>query len=338
VSGRRSAVPPPRDDEEHEDELEELDEQHQDEPEEAEEEYEDGRLRRGRGRSPVSSKVVYGLGIASLVLGIGAFVLSLVPCVGIVGLPIAAVGLLLGLVGGIIAIEQKRSGIGFPIAGSATSVLALLVGGIWLALGYGLANRPQKDQKAAQTVSPLSPVDTGRSVRGAPSSAASPPSSKARDLPPSEPEWADASKQAAQQGEVRVRVSGVRIDLVALKGLTGNRTSKDKLLQIDLTIDNLSATKLVHLRGWGGAEFEGFPSLQDNFKNSYRKVSFGIFDRPVGQVERNDDIYPGKSITDVLIFDVPVQGIQYLRLSLPAENFDEEAELRFQIPATMIRQ
>ncbi len=62
-----------------------------------------------------------------------------------------------------------------------------------------------------------------------------------------DPDYIDASKQAAQQGEIRVSVSSVRIGKVKLKGVRESGESKDDLLQIGLTIENLSKTKLVHL-------------------------------------------------------------------------------------------
>jgi len=37
------------------------------------------------------------------------------------------------------------------------------------------------------------------------------------------------------------------------------------------------------------------------------------------------------------VFEPPVQGIEYLRLALPASNLDKKGVIRFEIPATMIR-
>ncbi|MCI0455800.1 MAG: DUF1559 domain-containing protein [Gemmataceae bacterium] len=74
-----------------------------------------------------------GLGIASLATGAVGLLVALIPCVGYVfGMPIAGIGLLLGLVGLIVALNQKGRGIAFPIAGSATSVLGLGVGLYWM--------------------------------------------------------------------------------------------------------------------------------------------------------------------------------------------------------------
>ena len=44
-----------------------------------------------------------------------------------------------------------------------------------------------------------------------------------------------------------------------------------------------------------------------------------MFDRPTGRID-STSIYPGKSLTDVLIFEPPVRDIQYLNLELPGKN------------------
>ena len=134
-------------------------------------------------------------------------------------------------------------------------------------------------------------------------------------------------------------MEGVEVSAVDLKGPTGQGQSRDPCLQVRLALKNLSKTKLIHVRGWGANEFflGGRPELTDNFDNSYRGVGFGIFDHPAGQIVGGADVRPGEQETDVLVFDRPVDGVKYLRLTLPAENFGQEGSLRFQIPAGMIR-
>src|SRR5207302_4602900 len=85
------------------------------------------------------SKVPIGLGIPALFLGALALLLSLTPYVrsaqsifGIISLPLGGLGLLLGIGGLAIAILQKGQGIGFPIAGSASSLVALAMAVVWL--------------------------------------------------------------------------------------------------------------------------------------------------------------------------------------------------------------
>lgn len=68
------------------------------------------------------------LGVAGCILGTLALPISLVPLIGLIGVPLSALGLLLGVAGLLVAVFRKGSGIGFAIAGSAISALALFVG------------------------------------------------------------------------------------------------------------------------------------------------------------------------------------------------------------------
>jgi hypothetical protein len=80
---------------------------------------------------PVSPKGVSVLGVISLVAGSFGTLVSLFPCLLAFGIVIAGLGLLLGTSGLIVSLVGKRSGIGLPIAGSLTSLVGLLVAGLW---------------------------------------------------------------------------------------------------------------------------------------------------------------------------------------------------------------
>jgi hypothetical protein len=155
-------------------------------------------------------------------------------------------------------------------------------------------------------------------------------------------EWFDASEYAQRQGDISVRVTKVILGNVEGKGGFRNesRRSEEKLLQIQLSIENLSSTKIANVTGWSYHPFLGHgreAELVDNFGNTYRLSRFSEFDmRPDGQIAVTADIYPGKSTSDVVVFNPPVEGIQYLRLSLPADKFGSYGRIGFQIPASMI--
>jgi hypothetical protein len=73
-----------------------------------------------------------GMGIASLSVGAAGLVIGMIPCIGFFpGLIAGGIGLVLGIVGLIVAITQQGRGVAFPIAGAATSVVALLVTVFW---------------------------------------------------------------------------------------------------------------------------------------------------------------------------------------------------------------
>lgn len=63
------------------------------------------------------------LGAASLVLGVAMFAFAWVPCLGILTIPVSAVGLLLGLAG----LLTGRGGTGFSVAGATLCAVALAV-------------------------------------------------------------------------------------------------------------------------------------------------------------------------------------------------------------------
>jgi hypothetical protein len=67
-------------------------------------------------------------------------------------------------------------------------------------------------------------------------------------------------------------------------------------------------------------------------------ITFGIGSSPVGAVELSTSIYPNKAVTDVLVFEVPLQNAAYLDLELPAQNYGTEGMVRFRIPMQSVRQ
>ena len=73
------------------------------------------------------SKAAHSLGIASVILGILAFLICWIPLIGLLGIPLSGLGLLLGIVGLLLAIFRRGHGIGFPIAGAAISLLAIVI-------------------------------------------------------------------------------------------------------------------------------------------------------------------------------------------------------------------
>ena len=100
-------------------------------------EYDDedrGYRRSYRREAPSGSGtgVQLGMGIASLSVGAAGLVIGMIPCIGFIpGLAAGGIGLVLGIVGLIVAMTQQGRGIAFPIAGAATSVIALLVTCFW---------------------------------------------------------------------------------------------------------------------------------------------------------------------------------------------------------------
>ena len=151
------------------------------------------------------------------------------------------------------------------------------------------------------------------------------------DAAPS-PDWNAATKRAELDG-IGVEVISVSVGKVSATGLFDSKsTSKDSLLKICLKIENLTDSKKVEYESW--SEFSSFSdsnvALEDDVGNAYRRVSFGLGDRVDGQLG-NESIYPSKSVSDVLVFEPPVEKAKYLKLTLPAEAFDGTGNLLLKI-------
>lgn len=161
---------------------------------------------------------------------------------------------------------------------------------------------------------------------------------------PSE-KWYDASKEAVLIGDIEVRITKVVIGKVETMGVMGSEyESDDDYLLVYLSVRNNNPHKKHDVRSWGHDLYYGTSSnneaivLVDNYENSYdrcytqdtRKVKGGYV---------STSLYPNKSIDDVAVFEVPVDGIEYLRLKLSVKWVDnkEEGFYRFQIPASMIQ-
>jgi len=94
------------------------------------------RRRRDIDDEPVTegSGAVHSLGIASMVVGAISLPMSMVPCLGIVGLPLGVLGFLLGFGGNAVAVLRGGRGVGFGIAGLGLNGMAILFAVFWLFL------------------------------------------------------------------------------------------------------------------------------------------------------------------------------------------------------------
>jgi hypothetical protein len=286
------------------------------------------------------SRAAHSLGIAALVIGVLSFFVCWIPFLGIA---VSGLGLLLGLGGLVLAVVRRGSGVGFSIAGSGLSALSLVICLVWTfalssafkAVDDAVAKQSRTNQRAVADANSdkTPPENQGIVPAPAPEKPPSPPTN-------TEPEWADASKGAVRQGDLQVQITQVTIGKVPLKTFTRNSESKDNLLMVKLELLNTNPTKKVEYHSWSGKDISfdrDFATLKDNFDNSYKRISFGLGSYPVGAVERSESIYPNKSVTDVLVFELPLDTMEYLRLELPAKNFGGTGMMRVQIPKSMVQ-
>lgn len=286
-----------------------------------------------RGSSP--------LGIAALVMGILACLTCWIPVVGLLTIPLSLIGLFLAFIGLIMAAVSKKTGFAFPISGGLLCVIAVVIAflstsGFTKAVSAATA----KAQKTNQSV-----VPKGKSVF-TPTAQHVPSTSAAREIakfthpaPPAE-QWTSAVN-AVKQGDVQIRITDVSVGKTAVKDMFGRASeSTEPNLSITVELSNLSAAKKMDYRTWRGSDFsfgEKHATLIDDNDNNYKRVGFGSSSTLVGGIQSIESIYPGKTVTDVLVYEVPVDAAKWLRLTLPAQNLQGDGMLRFEIPASMIR-
>ncbi|MCE3227120.1 MAG: hypothetical protein K0S32_1671 [Bacteroidetes bacterium] len=83
--------------------------------------------------APANANAGKGMGIAGMILGIVAIIVSFVPCFGWWAIVLAVVGLVLSVVS---MSQAKKAGAskGMAIAGMICSILAIIIGSIWVFL------------------------------------------------------------------------------------------------------------------------------------------------------------------------------------------------------------
>lgn len=79
------------------------------------------------------------LGVIALVVGLMGLLLSLIPCFGVVGIPVAAIGLVCGFIS--LFVQRETTGRGMPIAGTIVSLVGVIISSLWLLMWVGVANR-----------------------------------------------------------------------------------------------------------------------------------------------------------------------------------------------------
>jgi hypothetical protein len=140
-------------------------------------------------------------------------------------------------------------------------------------------------------------------------------------------DYLEGRKRAFTVGDIQVRLSSVALGRVRLT-LGGNYEgeSKDELFIIRLKMINTSATHKADYTSWAPefADFDEIATLSDDLGNDYKRVDFGL-DKPAGRQERSS-IYPEKELTDVLVFEPPVDTASHFKLRLPKKNLSADGE------------
>ena len=269
------------------------------------------------------------LAIASLVLGSAAIVICWVPTIGVIGIVAAGLGLLMAAAA--LSMTMTRdSGRALSIVGCVTCVIALL-----LAIAMNPSSRDSIRRIAGRfTGSGESAVGAGMLPEG------TDPYGEAMKATLTE-KWHPADK-ALRVGDVEISVTSARVSRAWIRDdfalAEKPFLSLDHVLSVTLQLVNLSETKILEYHTWNGAQMSldlDFASLRDNFDNLYKRIDFGPGSQPEGRTE-SQTVQPGKTVTDVLVFQPPMERAEYLNLLMPAGNFGGHGLVRLRVPVTMI--
>ena len=261
------------------------------------------------------------LGIASLVLGIGACVFCWIPFLGLLAIPLAAIGLLLAVIGITSAAVGKKSSPAFPIGGAAVCIVAILVA---LFVTGWISTLIAKHEVQSNSTNQKS------------------------ETPSTEESW--PKSLVVQQGDIQIKVTGLSelaefhvknpIESGEGPGAWDTYDYRSHLLTIGVTVSNLSKTKKIDFTTWRGKNFHvgrDYAALADDNGNEYQRVDFGFkaIKNSGWQDAKNETaIYPQESFEDLLVFQPTVKNLQWLHLELPAKNFGGSGMIRFEIPVS----
>jgi hypothetical protein len=271
------------------------------------------RLDENRSSSEIP-RPINRLGLAALLCGSMALLAASIPYLQVLSLALSVAGLVLGSLG----IARPR-GIVFPVAGLAVSLPAFclaVLGTFW-----------DGGEEASENRQKLIPLRNQLGAGGGPSQA---------ELG-QETMWVDASKDAVQQGDVRVRLVSAGVEPVELKESSGKKRFGEKCLVIKLRISNAGAGQLIPYSSWDqsrSADPALVPVLHDAGGKNYPLRVFEPGQEAVGHVS-TWSIAPGKFVDDILVFEA-VARVEFLRLELPCQAFQEDDTIRLQIPGRMI--
>jgi hypothetical protein len=154
---------------------------------------------------------------------------------------------------------------------------------------------------------------------------------------PETPEWIDASTEAVEQGDLRVRVLSATVRPPDFKDATRKRGTRERCLLVAVRVYNVGAERRFEYVSWGNDEPGSREQslLSDSLGNEYRLRTFADGAEVTGHLHRAT-LSPGGHVDDVLVFEPVPTSVEYLRLGLPAGTCGGTGTLKVQIPRSMI--
>lgn len=255
-----------------------------------------------------------------LLLASAALVAASIPYLRVLALPLSGLGIILGA-SALMSADKRKSGIGLPLAGGVVSLAVFFLAGIWLDQFKIILGGWRKSPAGEQKTVPLRNQANRSGTDHAPN------------------DWVDASQEAVQLGDVRVRLVSATIGTVELKDSKGKKRPSEKCLILKVRVSNAGAERVVQFSSWykpGSLSEKGVPLLHDNQGKLYSLKSFPADLELVGRITQAV-LPPSKKVEDVLIFEGRPTQVEFLRLELPASAFGSAGVVRMQIPGRMIQ-
>jgi len=161
---------------------------------------------------------------------------------------------------------------------------------------------------------------------------------ESKQLPESAPQVSSPIDERAviEKFGVRMEVTKVVVGKIQLEDFSGTGESTKPYLSIWLAITNKTQTKKVDFVSWHANQFVvKDATLKDNFENTYRAISAGFGDDIVGSTD-SGSIRPGETLATCLVYEIPLNNIRSLTLTLEGSAVDTVGEFEFTIPKDAI--
>jgi hypothetical protein len=263
------------------------------------------------------------LGVMAFLLGSVGLTLASFGGMELIALGLTLLGLVLAGIGFFVAFRQE-SGTLYPLLGILVCVPAFL----WSGYCYSLAPKPEKPRSAAdlakKTIVPLNQRNAALSDE--------------KPTAAQQGEFVDFTKQAQQQGDLRVTVTSAVIGTAPLEGPSNKKKPADRCLIVQVKVTNVGAERKYDFSGWGQWGSDHAATLRDTKGKTFRLKRFDATWEIKGQVHSAVGVFPGKSVEDILVFEAPApkEIPAHLRLELPASAFGAEGNLQFEIPGSKV--
>jgi hypothetical protein len=136
----------------------------------------------------------------------------------------------------------------------------------------------------------------------------------------------ERSEQTAMIGVLKIEILSGGVGKVTVEDdiRRDSGPSTKKLTWIKIRITNTSEKSLKYYDPWTGKDFgTSHASLKDDLDNSYPRITWRLGQKASGQLKARTRVEPEGSITDVLIFDAPIEKADSFTLKMPGANIGE---------------